>query len=225
MCSTFNDLQIQMIKSIREHHLQRLHSVTFAAYLWAAIQHNPTVCRFINIVNRPVAVSLLFSMVSSLSAPRVSGSKTTARISDLINDSACHAAIWLSLEANVIGVLYTGNTFNGTTSNMYDRQLSRQDTLPADDLVWTKPPHVPGLPIPILLRNEPSISSYIMSDIGTPNSTPQPLPQTIQPAEADIQTIEESRHDGLFPSHLPQICIELSDLVISMSPLLPLDLL
>ncbi|KAF8805540.1 hypothetical protein BYT27DRAFT_7296634 [Phlegmacium glaucopus] len=71
---------------------------------------------------------------------------------------------------------------------MYDRQLSHQDTLPTDDPVWMKPLHVPSLPIPIPPRNEPSISSYIMSDIGTPNSTPQPLPQTIQPTEADVQT-------------------------------------
>ncbi|KAF8810987.1 hypothetical protein BYT27DRAFT_7253125 [Phlegmacium glaucopus] len=84
--------------------------------------------------------------------------------------------------------LHYPSTFN-TTSNMYPRQLSRQDTLPADDPVWTKPPHVPSLPIPIPPHNEPSISSYIMSDIGTPNSTPQPLPQTIQPAEADVQTM------------------------------------
>ena len=73
--------------------------------------------------------------------------------------------------------------------------LSRQDTLPASDPIWTKPPSVPGLSTPIPPRNEPSISSYyimpiedkIDSDSITPRSTPRSLPQTLQPAEVDIQ--------------------------------------
>ena len=77
--------------------------------------------------------------------------------------------------------------------------LSRQDTLPASDPIWTKSEScVPGLPMPIPPRNEPSLSFYIvpigddidghsLTRVTTTRSTPRSLPQTLhlQVAEAD----------------------------------------
>jgi hypothetical protein len=64
--------------------------------------------------------------------------------------------------------------------------LSRQDTLPVSDPIWMKSPCVPGIPTPIPPRNEPLISTYIMSvvvpvdDIDSSRS----LPKTLQPTES-----------------------------------------
>ena len=43
--------------------------------------------------------------------------------------------------------------------------LTRQATLPADDIVWSKPPHIPGQPIPIPPRNEPHLFISVVDDI------------------------------------------------------------
>ena len=47
--------------------------------------------------------------------------------------------------------------------NMHSDRLSRQDTLPAEDPVWSYPQVAPGLPAPIPPRNEPLL--YISEKI------------------------------------------------------------